>query len=126
MTDNNDKQTELLAIRVASGETIRSAAKSLSVSEGRAYHLSRMPAFKKRVGELRTEAVTGAVGKLTEATAKAAQTLVDLLDASNDPAVRLNAAKAVLSRLQPLAEHAELRARLDDLESRAEPLKVTA
>ena len=126
MGDDNSRTSELLAIRVASGETIRSAAKSLEVSEGRAYHLARRPAFKKRVGELRTEAVTGAVGKLSEATQKAAQVLVDLLDQTNDPAVRLNAAKAVLNHLLPLAEHAEMRARIDDLESRAEPLKVRA
>ena len=124
--DDNSRTSELLAIRVASGETIRAAAKSLEVSEGRAYHLARTAAFKKRVGELRTEAIAGAVGKLTEATTKAAQTLVDLLDQSNDPAVRLNAAKAVLNHLLPLAEHCELRARIDDLESRAEPLKVRA
>ena len=124
--DDNSKFCELLAIRVASGETIRAAARSLEVSESRAYHLARTAAFKKRVGELRTEAVAGAVGKLSEATTKAAQVLVDLLDQTNDPAVRLNAAKAVLNHLLPLAEHAELRARIDDLESRAEPLKVRA
>ena len=124
--DDNSRTSELLAIRVASGETIRSAAKSLEVSEGRAYHLARTAAFKKRVGELRTEAVTGAVGKLSEATQKAAQVLVDLLDQTNDPAVRLNAAKAVLNHLLPMAEHAEMRARIDALESRAEPLKVRA
>ncbi len=117
MASKKGKFPELLAMSVASGITIAQAADHVGCSTSHAYHISADPSFQKRVSEIRSEAVTSAVGKLSSAVGKAVDTLVALLDESNDSRDRLNAAKAILVTLAPLTELGELRSRIDAIEN---------
>jgi hypothetical protein len=114
---NKSKFFQPLAVAVAGGESIKSAAGSVGCSSHTAYHLSSLVEFRKRVSEIRSEISQQAVGKLTLAASKAADTLVALLSESQEPSVRLNAAKAILASLLPISEFGELRARLDAIEA---------
>lgn len=109
---------EALALAIATGKTIKSAAELVGCSERSAYRNSATPKFKQRVNELRSEVAAATVGQLTTAASMAAATLMELLDASQEPSIRLNAAKAILASLAGITELGELRARIDALERR--------
>ena len=113
------KFLEPLAVLVAGGSSIKAGAGVVNCSEQTAYNLSSTPEFKSRVSEIRTELTTEAVGKLTSAATEAVDTLRSLLNATNEPSVRLNAAKAILASLGPISEANELRARIDSIEGQA-------
>lgn len=118
MTDQKkSKFFELLAVEVASGSTIKAAAEVVGCALTTAYHISSDSAFNPRVGAIRSEAITGAVGRLSKAASQAVDTLVSLMGVENEPSVRMNAAKAILLQLGPLTELGELRQRIDKLES---------
>jgi len=117
------KNLEILAAHVAAGKTIRSAAQTMGISEATAYGFSGSDVFRDEVSRLRSDAINAAVGRLTAAASEAVDTLRSLLDAANEPSVRLNAAKAILANLGPISEHGELRQRIDAIE-RGPQLKV--
>ena len=106
-----------LTLSVASGLSVRDAASIAKCSASQAYRMCREPEFRQRVSEIRSESTVQAVGRLTLAANKAVDTLVSLLDASNEPSVRMNASKAILASLAPLSEFGELRQRIDALEN---------
>ena len=108
---------ELLATAAASGSTIKSAAEACGCSERQAYRIAGSPEFRQRVSEVRSEMTSAAVGELSAAASEAVSTIRQLLGPANEPAIRLSAAKAVLTQLGPVSELAELRARLDALEA---------
>jgi len=116
MDDKKSKFFELLAVEVASGSTIKAAAKTVGCAVATAYHISSDPSFNPRVGAIRSEAITGAVGRLSTAASLAVDTLVSLMGLENEPSTRLNASKAILLQLGPLSELGELRERIDRLE----------
>lgn len=125
----NGKYFELLTTAVAGGQSIRAAAATCGCSESHAYHFSHTQEFKQRVNELRTEATSEALGRLSSAATAAVATLIQLLKPDNEPSIRMNAAKAILNSLGPMAELSELRARLDAIESQRQPkpkVKVSA
>lgn len=107
---------ELLAVQVASGNTVKEAAAIVGCAEQTAYNFSCTEDFRKLVAKYRTEAITQAVNQLSNGASQAVSTLVELLKPSQEPSTRLNAAKAILANVGPVSELAELRARLDALE----------
>ena len=113
---NDGKFSELLAVQVAAGVSIKKAASIVGCSLSHAYHFSSDPVFSSRVAALRSESIAGAVGKLSNAASLAVDTLVELLDPEYEPSVRMNAAKAILLQLSPLSEFGELRQRIDRIE----------
>jgi hypothetical protein len=115
---------EAMAISVAAGMTIRDAAEKIGCARSTAYNVSCDPSFRIRVSEIRSEAVQNASGKLSRIASKAVDVLEQILD-SDDAKDRLNAVKMILTHLVPLAEHAELRERLDRLEQ-SSALKVVS
>ena len=115
-TSDSGRFTELLAMHVASGSTIRAAAELCGCSERQGYRISGTPEFKNRISELRSEMTNAAVGELSAAASEAVSCIRELLASTNEPSVRLNAAKAILNALGPLSELGELRARLEALE----------
>ena len=115
MSISSDTKFEILAVAVASGQSIKNAAESMRLSLPRAYHVAQSQLFKTRVSEIRQVALDEAVGKLNEAANKAVAALVSVLDTGDDRD-RIVAAKAVLSLLPGLSELGEIRARLDRLE----------
>ena len=118
-TSDSGRFTELLAVAVAAGQTIRAAAESCGCSERQGYRVAASPEFKSRVSEIRSEMTNAAVGELSAAASVAVATIRELLTAENEPSVRLNAAKAILNALGPLSELGELRQRLEALESKS-------
>jgi hypothetical protein len=121
----NNGRFEAMALLLASGFSIKSAARKIQLSERQGYRIAASNEMKTRVSQIRSEITSTAVGVLTQGATKAAATLTSLLDPSNDPGVRLNAAKAILTNLGPLSELAELRDRLDRLEQ-ASALRVVS
>ena len=122
MTQTSAKNSNLerLALEVATGQTVRDAADALDIAESTAYHLSCTPAFKSRVNEIRSAVALAAVSKLASAAALAVNTLIGLLAESQEPNTRLNAAKAILANLAPMADHFEMRQRISELEAQAQ------
>lgn len=108
---------EPLAVAVASGHSIRAAADVAKCATQTAYNISASPEFKYRVSEIRSEICERAVGRLADGATLAVDTLLELCDASNPPAVRATAAKSVLAALPVLSEYSELRARIDEIEN---------
>jgi HEAT repeat protein len=115
-TADSGRFFELMAASVAAGLSIRAAAESCGCSERQGYRLSGSHEFKIRVASLRSEMTSSAVGKLSSAACEAVQTLRQLLGDDFDASVRIQAAKAILGNLRPLAELSELRERIDELE----------
>ena len=110
------KYFEPLALAVAAGATIRSAAVVAGCAEPTAYHVSSDPEFRLRVSALRSEATSAAVGRLADSASLAVDTLRSLLGSEFEPSIRLNAAKALLATLGPMSEAFEIRQRLDAVE----------
>ena len=125
-TVKKSKYLEPLAVCVASGQTIKSAADTSGCSTQCAYNISATAEFRQRVSALRSEVTAQAVGLLSTGATQAAATLVELLDVVNEPKDRLAAAKAILAALGPIAELHELRADIQELRSQmnAPRLKV--
>lgn len=114
---------ELTAL-VAAGSTIKDAAESLNISPHSAYEVSRLPAFRLAVSELRTSKMNQICGLAVEASAEAIATLRELLaDTPRNQSVianaklRMAAAKAVLNSCVTISENTELRERLDAIEN---------
>ena len=116
----NETLSEKLALAIASGSTVTAAAESAGCSRCHAYRLLRDEGTRRRVAELRHRIADAAVGRLSAAAVVAVDRLTDLLD-DDEAATRLAAAKSILMMLPRVAEHVELRHRLDLLENRSTP-----
>lgn len=123
LTTKKGRFWDALITSVASGSSVKDASEKIGCSVHHAYRLSCQDEFKQAVNSCRSQIASQAVGTLTTAAQRAAQVLLDCLDAkqidqSEVAAIRLKiaAAKAVLSSLGPVSEQGELRQRLDELE----------
>jgi hypothetical protein len=118
MADNGRQKGDLLlATAIAAGASVRDAAKQLGLGERTAYRRSTEPDFRALVTSIRAEMVSRATGKLAEAAADAAGTLLTLArDADSEP-VRLSAAKAVLELGAQLRKVEDFDARLAEIEA---------
>jgi transposase-like protein len=106
------------ALAIASGTSIKEAARSAGVSQSTAYRRLKDPAFLRRVSEIRASFLNEAVGLLSEAANEAVSTLKALLTARAE-SVRLSAARAILELGPKLREQAELEERVTALERAA-------
>jgi HEAT repeat protein len=109
----------VLALALASGQTVDAAADRAGIGERTAYRRLTDPKFRVRVSELRAEMVERALGKLAEGMAEAVDTLRRLLGAERE-SVRLAAARAILEmgiKLQEATKLEELDARMHALET---------
>jgi hypothetical protein len=125
MSAKKSKFFDLLATEVAGGLSIRDASQKIGCGVSTGYNISCDPSFRIRVSEIRSEAVQGAVGRLSVIASRAVDTLAELLGPENDARDRLAAAKTILGVLVPLSEHSDLRDRLDRLEQ-SSSLKVVS
>ena len=116
----NDTLSERLALAIASGSSVTAAAEAVGCSRRHAFRLLRDEDTRRRVAELRYAISDQAVGRLSAAATAAVDKLVGLLD-SDDESTQLAAAKSILGLLPRVAEHVELRHRLDLLENRSTP-----
>ena len=106
---------ELLAVAMASGQTLRGAAVVAGIAERTAARRWADPVFRRRVSDLRGQLVQAAVGKLANAMSEAADALQALLTADGEN-VRLGAARSILELGVKMRESTELEDRVVELE----------
>jgi hypothetical protein len=125
MPKRNDKESngtlsprqENLASLLAAGWTHARAARECRVGTTTLYRWLKDPAFRARVAELRTELVDRAIGRLADLMGhRAADTLEMLLGAKCDT-VKLDSVKAVFELFLQTTNAADLKARIEALES---------
>jgi hypothetical protein len=104
-----------LLLAMAAGQTVRDAARSAGIGERTATRRVADPDFRRQVGELRSEMVARALGKMADGMAEAAETLRALLALDTRPTVRLGAARALLELGVRLRESVELAAEVQAL-----------
>jgi|GEM_PF-1734271 len=112
---------EPLAIRVAAGSTIASAAEEIGCSASHGYTISCSSEFRKKVSEFRAAMTDRAVGELSAGASEAVAVLRELLKLPNEPPVRLQAATKLLALLGPVSEANEIRQRMNKLEQNRLP-----
>ncbi|VTT97979.1 hypothetical protein : Uncharacterized protein OS=Thermodesulfatator indicus (strain DSM 15286 / JCM 11887 / CIR29812) GN=Thein_1510 PE=4 SV=1 [Gemmataceae bacterium] len=119
-TAPNDPVTnrqERVASALACGNTIAAASRACKVSQTIIHRWFKQPAFKARVAELRNELTNRAIGRLADMMAgSAADALASLLDSKSDT-VRLDSVKAVYDLFINVTNAAELKNRIEQLES---------
>ena len=110
---------EAVAVALASGASLDQAAKAsgAGVSTIKTW-VATCPALTRRVGELRAEMTSAAVGELVAALSGAVSTMRETCnDPDLPPAVRLRAAEAIVANAMELRDSAELESRIAALES---------
>jgi hypothetical protein len=110
-----DIDTKLL-MALACGATAEAAARALGVSERTVYRRLKVPEFCKRLQQLRADMVQRTAGALTAAGSEAVRTLLALQKETAPPAVRLQAARAVLELGVKMREIVDLEERVQALE----------
>jgi hypothetical protein len=116
------KRDDALAMALASGQTIRDAARVSGVSERTVTRRLSEPVFRARVSELRSGMIAQALGRMADGMADAADKLWQLLAAKSE-AVQLGACRALLELGVKLRESVELEQRLATLEQLAQERK---
>lgn len=106
----------LVLAALAAGEEVAVAAATAKLSERTVYRRLADPAFRAELAALRRGMLDRAVGRLTDATTAAVETLVRNLTAET-ASVQVRAAVAVLEQVTRLRQHAELEYRLAELEA---------
>lgn len=118
---------EAAALALAAGHTLREASRASGAGERTIKTwTATLPAFTKRVSELRAEMTGRALGRLADNMASAAETLGYLSRKGKSEMVRLSAARAVLELGARLRESVELEERLAALEGRPLPRRRIA
>lgn len=89
-------ETALLTA-LAAGHTVRDAARMAGIGERTAYRRLDHPDFRERLENLKTQATERAMAALADAATGAVSVLVELMASASSEAVRLGAARAVLT-----------------------------
>jgi hypothetical protein len=118
VTARSEAKYERLVAEVARGEEVKVAARAIGIAERTAYEWSRSAEFKGRVRSIQRELLKDLVGQLSARAEKALKTMEDLLNPATPPAVRLGAARAIISSLVEIQSHTELIDRVAELEAR--------
>lgn len=114
-----DNDLENLAELVASGSTIRDAAESIGIPVHAAYKITCTDLFRQRVRETKSERTELIAAQALDAAIDSIRELRTLATTAEKDSDRIAACKTILSQVMPLAEHSELRRRIDDIEQRA-------
>ena len=115
-TENKDV---LLAMALASGASAADAARRLDVSISTVKRRLADPDFRRFVSDLRAEMLARALGRVTDSMTRAADTLAGLLDDQN-PAIRIRAARALLTLGLRLHEAVDVAQRVREIEDELE------
>jgi hypothetical protein len=105
-----------LATLLAQGRGIKDAATAIGVGERTAHRWLKDTQFRTYVAELRERMLDATIGRLIDASTKAVDTLVRLLDDAKE-VVRVRAALGILDSMTRMREHAEFDRRLSNLEA---------
>ena len=107
---------EHLAAHLAAGLTLAQAAAKAGVSVRTARRRQKLPEFRRRVDELKAEAVGRAVSILGRSMTGAAAVLAQLLR-SADEKTQLHAAKEIIGLGLKARQQTDLERRMDELEA---------
>jgi transposase-like protein len=108
---------EAVALCLASGRTQEDAARETGVGTRTIKTwITNCPLFNRRVGELRSEMTSRAVGRLVESMTSAAETLDFLCRQASSEQVRLGSARALLELGCKIRETVEIEQRISRLE----------
>src|SRR5262245_1947750 len=110
------KGDDALLVALASGQTVRDAARAAGIGERTATRRLADPGFRQAVTELQAEMVGRAMGRLADGMVAAADTLRQLLSADGE-SVRLGAARSILELADRLRD-VELEQRLIAVEQK--------
>jgi len=118
MADNGrySANDNLLAVALATGQSVRDAATAVGISERTAYRRVADTDFQRMLRQLRGEMVDSAIGKLSSSMAAAAAILSELLN-DNDANIRFKAAVKLLEIGFKADEHARLEAEVAELKA---------
>lgn len=114
-----EKQTPgvvTLILALASGDSVKDAARQAGCSERTVYRRLRNESFVQRINQARTSMLQQAVGRLAKAVPKASEVLDRLLDSPSER-IRLQAVKVVIDSSIKLSDAAAYEQRLASLES---------
>lgn len=114
-TENKDV---LLAMALAAGTGASEAARQTGVSLSTVNRRMADPDFRKFVADLRGEMLAAALGRLTDNMTRAADALAGLLDDPN-PAIRIRAARSLLTLGLRLHDTVDVTERVRKLEEQA-------
>jgi hypothetical protein len=110
---------ESLALRLANGQSLRAAAKSVGLARSTARRYSIESSFQALVTRLRERIITRACGLYARAAVKGAQRIIRLAD-DPDKDIALKAIALINDALLALQERIDISARLDSIEERVE------
>jgi hypothetical protein len=113
-----------VALALASGRSLREAAGECHTGETTIKRWLAEQAFVRRIGQLRAEMTSQALGRLVENMVSAADTLGFLTRKARSESVRLGAARALLELGVKLRESVELEERIAALEGREGPRRI--
>ena len=113
-----DEDAVLIAL-LLQGKTNRAAAKATNISESTVHRRLQDPTFRKALSNARSAVLAGVVNALANASDKAVDTLVELLDPKAVDTARLGAARAILEYSARMRESEELEQRIAELEEAA-------
>ena len=115
-TENTALPDEMAVIVLAGGGTYAEAGTAIGMSERTIKRRMAEESFRQRVAEARSSMVQRTAGMLSQATVVATETLLELMDPSMPPTVRLGAARTVLDAEPDYRETDALLDRLQALE----------
>ena len=101
MTDLKPKQLEV-AVLLATGETISSAAIKAAVSRSVVHEWLRDCAFVAHLNGLKHEIIDSSIARIQNATTLALDTVLDIMQKSKNDSVRMAAAKSILEATHTL------------------------
>jgi hypothetical protein len=107
---------DILAARLAFGQSLRAAAAELNISEVTAQRRLRDPRFRERVQEIRRRAVDSAIGSMVEAMTLAVSKLRNLIENAERESTQLRAALGLIDLTLRAAALADLQERVEQLE----------
>src|SRR5262249_54418594 len=127
MSGPRDSQLKTeLALAVASGQSVAAWARAREVPERTAYSWAATSAFKATVERYRIRFVDRAIGRLARRATQAVEEIVTLSQTAKSEAVKLAAARAVLSELAGVTSHAAMQHQLAELRERIASLEGNA
>src|SRR4051794_31647127 len=110
--DTLPPRQETVALALAAGRSLREAGNECKVGETTIKRWLTDLAFLRRVGEIRAEMTSQALGRLVEGMASAADTLGFLCRKGKSEQVRLGAARALIELGVKLRDSVELEGRI--------------
>ena len=120
-----EKTDHKLLLALATGASVRDAAKKARVSERSAYRRLESEEFRHQLSVTRSRMFERAVGALADASIESVRVLRELLAADSE-SIRLGACRAILESGVKLRDAVELAERMSRLEDRVEHQAATS